>query len=738
LGSGCSGGRSEIRRRVTRRSICAALLALLAPVLARPAAAAEEPLYLEWADTLHYDRAAGLVAGRGSVHVRYRDLDVRADEFDLDLNTDQAVFRGNVALEAEGQRFSGDSLTLDVAKEEWTFTAPRAALPPSFFEQGVRSPVYLTGKEVISQPGEMLVLGASITTCDRAQPHYHLQSHRALIYPGRRLVARNVGFFVGGRRLFTIPYFVVSLREMRRQPFVPEIGESEIEGKFLKTLFNYELGARAYGSLHLDFMQRRGIGYGIEQSYPAGDGGGRLFVYRVNDNVNDRAELTGRLEHRQSLAGFDLSLVSDYRRNDAFLGSSQTVRNTQLALDRNRPGSTTRLAFSDNSIVSLGQFTTQTIGLRHREYHDRSAWEVSTNYQAVSSALAPASDRELDTRFAYDDQRAAYDLSLVVQKQFDLDDDRYPGDNFYEVIDRLPEVTLLSDGRRLGGALARYLPGRYQLALGDYRERPTAMSAPRLDLRYDVEPIHRPLGGGVTVDATGLFRQDFYGDPDRTAQYAYGGNLRLGSDLGGGWQARLNYLLLERKGYSPFRFDYIGSYRSLTAGVERRTSDSRLSLVAGQDLLSSRWHDLLARADVRLSPGLRLTTTTGYDFNRGQPRDVLTRALIGSGRFRLGVGARYDPNHGEWPSINTDLDWRVAPKWRLQALSGYSGTAHEWLYNEIMLTRDLHCWEASLFYSQQRQLFRIDLRIKAFEWGGYDYGLGRFGQILDTSVGDLF
>jgi hypothetical protein len=678
------------------------------------------------------------VAARGDVHARYRDLDVRADELDLDLNTDIGVFRGNVALEAEGQRFTGDSLTLDVANEEWTFAEPRAALPPSFFQQGVRSPVYLSGKEVVSEPGEMLVLGASLTTCDRAQPHYHIQSHRAVIYPGRRLVARNVGFFVGGRRLFTIPYFVVSLREMRRQPFVPEIGESELEGKFLKTLFNYELGARSFGSLHLDFMERRGIGYGIEQSYPAGDGGGRVFLYRVNDNVNDRTELTGRLEHRQPIGSFDLSLVSDYRRNDAVLGSSQTVRNTQLAFDRSRPGSTTRLAFSDNSIISLGQFTTQTIGLRHREYDQDSAWEISTDYQAVSNALAPATDRELDTRFAYDDQRAAYDLSLVVQKQFDLDDDRYLGDSYYQVIDRLPEVTLLSDDHRLGGALAQYLPGRYQLSLGDYRERPTDTSAPRLDLRYDVEPVRRELGGGIMLDATGSFRQDFYGDPDRTAQYAYGANIRLGSDLGGGWQARLNYLLLERKGYSPFRFDYIGVYRSLTAGVERRTSGSRLSLVAGHDLRASRWHDLLARADFRVSPSLRLTATTGYDFNRGRPRDVLARALIGAGRFRLGVGARYDPNHGEWPTVNTDLDWRVSPKWRLQMLTGYSGTARELLYNEIMVTRDLHCWEARLFYSKQRDLFRIDLRIKALEWGGYDYGLGRFGQMLDTSVGDLF
>jgi len=717
-----------------------ALATLLAAVVSRPASALDEPVYLEWGEggAARVDRTRRLVAVHGDVHVRYRDLDVRADELDLDLNTEIGVFRGSVSLEAEGQRFTGDSLTLNLATEEWTFEEPRAALPPSFFQQGVRSPVYLSGERVVSEPGEMIVLGARLTTCDRPEPHYHIQSRRAVIYPGRRLVARNVGFFVGGRRLFTIPYFQVSLRQMRRQPFVPEIGESDLEGKFLKTLFNYELGAQSYGSLHLDLMQRLGIGYGVEHFYPAGDGGGRLFLYRRDDRPHGRTELTGRLQHRQSIGGgFELNLSADYRRNDQLFASSQTVRNTQVALNRVRPGSITRLAFSDNSVVGLGQFTTQTIGLRHREYSERRAWEISTDYQAVDMALAPAADRELDTRFAFDDQRAAYDLSLVVQKQFDLDDERYPND-LYQVIDRLPEVTLLSDGERLGGALAQYLPGNYRLSLGDYRERPTHLSAPRLDLRYDVEPIHRELGGNLTLDATGLFRQDFYGDPDRTAQYAYGTNVRLASRMGGGWQARLNYLLLERKGYSPFLFDYIGSYRSLTSGLERRTSSSRLSLVAGHDLRSSRWHDLLARADVRVSPSLRLTAATGYDFNRGRQRDVLARALIGSGRFRLAIGTRYDPNRGEWPRVNTDLDWRIDPKWRLQMLSGYSGTTRQLLYNEVMVTRDLHCWEARLFYSKQRRLFRIDLRIKAFEWGDYDYGLGRFGQMLDTSVGDMF
>jgi hypothetical protein len=678
------------------------------------------------------------VVVRGGLTASYRDLRVHAERLDYDQRAELAVFGGAVSLESDHQQFTGDSLTLNLTTDEWQFTSPRVTLPPSYFQQGVRSPVYLSGAEASSAPGELIVSGANITTCDLARPHYHLQSRRAVIYPGRRLVARNVGFFVGGRRLFTIPYFVVSLRQMGRQPFVPEFGESDLEGRFLKTLFNYEVGPRATGSVHLDFMQRLGIGYGVEQTYPAGAGGGRLFLYERENPSQPEREFIGQLEHRQPIGGFEMTLTSNYRRSDPFLASPRTVRNTQVTLERARPGSSTRLSFNDNSVIGLGEFSTETIGVQHREFTDRSAWEVSADYQAIATGLAPASDLELDTKLSYDAQREAYDFSLVAEKHTDLDDARFPFDNQYQLVDALPEVTLRSDGARLGGALAHYLPGGYRISMGDYHERPTDLTAPRLDLRYDLEPTHRKLAGGLTLDTAGLFRQDFYGDPDHTAQYSYGSHLRLGSDLGGGWQAALSYLLLERKGYSPFRFDYIGSYRSMTAGVDRRTAGSRLSLAAGRDFQSGRWQDLLARADVKASPSLRLTAATGYDFNRGRPRDLITRATVGSGDFKLGVGARYDPNRGQLPLLNTQLDWRVTPKWHLQMLTGYSGTAREFLYNEIMVTRDLHCWEASAFYSQQRKLFRIDLRIKAFEWGGADYGLGRFGDALNPNVGDVF
>jgi len=59
-----------------------------------------------------------------------------------------------------------------------------------------------------------------------------------------------------------------------------------------------------------------------------------------------------------------------------------------------------------------------------------------------------------------------------------------------------------------------------------------------------------------------------------------------------------------------------------------------------------------------------------------------------------------------------------------------------------MLTRDLHCWEASLIYTKQTGFFEsqgimLNLRIKAFPMF-HDFGVGAFGQALDARVGQVY
>jgi len=201
---------------------------------------------------------------------------------------------------------------------------------------------------------------------------------------------------------------------------------------------------------------------------------------------------------------------------------------------------------------------------------------------------------------------------------------------------------------------------------------------------------------------------------------------------------RLSYHLQEPKGFTPFRFDFVSPYRFLSAAFEFQKGATKASLLSGFDFENSRWQSLLLRANALLSKRLSVSAGTAYDLNEGQFGDVVTQARWSRGDNRLNLGTRYDARRGQLRRVALDTDMDIAAGWRLRYLAGYDSALRKLIYNETMLIRDLHCWEALLYYSEQRKLFRLDFRIKAFEWGRRDFGVGQFGQRIDTTMPEPF
>ena len=151
----------------------------------------------------------------------------------------------------------------------------------------------------------------------------------------------------------------------------------------------------------------------------------------------------------------------------------------------------------------------------------------------------------------------------------------------------------------------------------------------------------------------------------------------------------------------------------------------------------------MLRLSLQPSPSFLLYTATGYDVNRSQWRTLINQVRIrASDRFKLDIGTRYDTIGKQLAEARLVLDTKLSRLWRLQANAGYNGFTNDFDYRSVMLTRDLHCWEASLIYINQggfyqNEGFQFSLRIKAFPFFR-DFGAGAFGQQLDTSVGQVY
>lgn len=718
--------------------LLAAMLLLVAPGRSGAQEAPSDFIELKSADHIRYDVERRIVSASGHVTFAYQDVEVSSDELVADLRANTAVLSGNVVLRTRGQEFHGETLLVHLETREWEFSQTAGAISPQYFERGVVSPLYLGAREVTGWPDRLVVRGASFTTCNLAQPHYELTARRLRIWPGRKLIADHAALYLLGEHLLTVPWFVVPLREPQRQPFLPLVGQDEFEGYYLKTILNYVITGNSYGAAHLDLMTRRGFGKGLDHTelYPRGRSD--LYLYQVHNTTTGADELTVRGAHQQDFGGgLNLRATADVRSDNYYYVAGSRVTNSQLALTHQRAGSSSSLAFDYNQTGGAFDFTRFSTALRHDERGRRYGLSFDSRYDNQTTFTA-AADQEVNNRLELTDHETRMDARLLLTKRFDPDGDAYTGDDFYQVVDRLPELLLETDTYRLRAAPAG-LPARLTLSVGNFSERPTFLEAYRVYFGYQGIPETIRLGPATRLNAQTRFQQYLYGDRDHTAQYAYGGNVRLEQDFGDDWRAQLGYALLEPKGYTPFRFDYLGNYRSAAFDLNYRRGERYSGQVrTGYDVRSSRWQDVVTRLDLPVSRTLQVGVSGGYDPNRGRWRPPLARFRFGDYRTALDLSARYDADQGKLQRATASLDWAAGSKWRVQLLSSYDGLQHQLVYGEVLLTRDLHCWEAMAYYSLQRNLFMLNFRIKAFEWGKPNFPVGRYGQYLDTSLGEWY
>jgi hypothetical protein len=709
-----------------------------------PSAEGTEPLpsdfiELKSADHIRYESERRIVRASGNVRFAYQEVEVSSDDLVADLELDRAVLSGNVILRTKGQEFRGETLLVHLDTRQWEFTRARAAISPQYFERGVLAPLYLGAGEVLGLPDHLRVLGASFTTCDLPQPHYEVTARRLRIWPGRKLIADHATVWILGRRIFTLPWFVIPLRQPQRQPIVPVVGQDEFQGAYLKTLINYVLNDSSYGSGHLDFMSRRGIGTGIEHAQIYPHGRTDLYLYQVHNTTTGANELTARASEQQDFGGgLSLRASADLRNDNYYYTAGSRVTNTQVALTSQRQGGSSSLGYDYSSTGGAFDFTRWSVSLRDDERGPRYGLSLDSRYDSQSTAPGEANDLEWNNRVELTDHERSMDARLVVSKRFDPDGNAYTGDNFYQVVDHLPELMLETDSYRMKAALAG-LPAHLTLSFGNFAEQPTGLEAYRVYFGYQSIAHTIRLTKTTRVNLQPRFEQFLYGDRDHTAQYDYGGNVRLQQDLGGYWQAQLGYALLQPEGYTPFRFDYVGAYRTAAFDLNySRGQRYRAQIRTAYDARFDRWQDVVARLDLPLHRNLQFGVSSAYDPNHGMPRDLLTRFRFGDYRTALEVSADYQPQQGRLSRVTGYLDWVANSKWRMQLLSSYDGVQRQFVWGEVLVTRQLHCWEATAYYSLQRNMFELDFRIKAFEWGKPDFGVGRSGQYLDTSLGEWY
>jgi hypothetical protein len=254
----------------------------------------------------------------------------------------------------------------------------------------------------------------------------------------------------------------------------------------------------------------------------------------------------------------------------------------------------------------------------------------------------------------------------------------------------------------------------------------------------------KPIGAGWTISDSGGFEQYLYSD--NTAQYSLDHMLQVERKLGSKSTFSVIHRIQRPAGYTPLRLDYTGRYNSLYASLNMKDSSVHtVSFSSGFDFedTSSGWQDIIMRSKYAPSKKFSFYTSTGFDLNRSQWRTVVNQLNIRpSNEYSLGIGSRYDTVNQRWALLRTVVDAKVDVLTRLQMIQSYNGATKEFDYSAVRVTRDLHCWEASLTYTQQKGFINttgimLNFRLKALPFYPA-FGSGQYGQALDTGIGEMY
>lgn len=734
-------------------------------------------------------KISGAEVEREGTHIRGRSVVIEIGEYTLTAGlvegdtTRELVFSDNPKLTVRDATITGDTIRFDVRTKAYRIDNLRTALSPDFLQGRLLDDLYLSGETIFGRRRDP-IFGELIdaTTCDKPDPDYLVRGQEIEVVPGQRVVIRHATFYLWGHRIITLPTFIIPLDKRPRRlrlSHLPQVGRSVEEGYFAKTAFDTLIANRIPGLLRLDLMEKKGVGIGTEQDWRFLRSAGALALYAIPTSGLSK-NVSARFDQRQDFGGGQsITLGNDYQKNSYLALPETTNFNTRFGYSRNVEGASTLFNLSRTATDSTSTTFDLTGNPIKSTYRSRSytgslgqtlqldpSFNMSFNADysryGTSSPGAGTSrlfqqTEQLSTRFQADKRESNYALQLAANKNVPIGSQTQQ--SFFGGVEKLPEVSLTNYQFTRG--LLSQLPATFSVSAGKYSESGSfgfgsgttaqKVATERVVAGFDVSNTRVPLGPRTDLNIGGSFQQFLYGQ-DGIAQYVIRNNTTLTQRWNRSSGINFNYTYQQPEGGTPFRFDQQSRYHALNADIGF-LDDRRIQLTArvGYDFgqqsfggITSPWQSLSVNLLVRPINWVRFRSLLTFDPNTSRfVSSVADLRLRGHNDTAFDLVGRFDPQRHKFGQINGYFNFTIAREWRLIALFQYNGYLNRFESRNLQIIKDLHCMEASLTYidnpfgfRNDRQIF-FSLRIKALPFF-QRFGVGQFGQAIDTSVGEIY
>src|SRR4030065_1735369 len=233
------------------------------------------------AEYITYEKIEGedLIIAHEGVELKYQDIEIKAEYLKINLTTHLLFASGEILFKQDKTETKCEELTYNWKTKKTILLRLKGELTG----EGIKGKVYYQGEKMENFPETVEIAGGSVTTCELEEPHYHIVAKEMIIYPKNKIIARNISWYEGKTKIITLPYFLIFLDRKTQQPILPKIGQNSADGWFIKTNFNYYIDEKSYGTFYIDWLERKGIGTGVEHTWEIGNqdnpGEASLYLY---------------------------------------------------------------------------------------------------------------------------------------------------------------------------------------------------------------------------------------------------------------------------------------------------------------------------------------------------------------------------------------------------------------------------------------------------------------------------
>ena len=279
------------------------------------------------ANHLRWVKSPASLIGWGKAVLEYKDMQIKAENIELNLESLDVVAEGSVNLKMKMRQVKASRLEYNLGSEEGVIFSP----------EGSEGPLFYRAEKVYLYPELVELKDASFTTCDLSlYPHYNVKARQVKIYLEEEIIMRNVTFYLGKIPLYWTPFVIRHFKEENRI-LLPRIGYSQFAGWYLKTGYYLYASSDFQTTFHLDYMQKRGWADGLDVSYRLKNGRGSMQSYRVREKDTTQLRWRVKLAHYQALSKstslrLRLDRLSDEEFSEDYLGENYGT--SFIALDK--------------------------------------------------------------------------------------------------------------------------------------------------------------------------------------------------------------------------------------------------------------------------------------------------------------------------------------------------------------------------------------------------------------------